>query len=768
MQATARRWAASPLILAWLFALLALLALTMAPAAAETPGLLGVAQGAGAKAAAPAEVAVPKDLTPDTVGEFVSTLTDGQARHLLVREIGAQVAAQAQAAPADDDTDLIMTFIQGSRNRQAQLSARAEALAEAWEDRDTAFESVFDNLTDLEGWPALWAGLGAFAVVVALGAAAEFLFLRLGAGARARLRTVRPRGLGAQLGFLALRILFDLLGVLVFAVVAYALSFAFFDRFDPMRIFVATYMLVIVASRLVRMVGRFVFAPAAPEARLLPLSDASARYIHRWFVTIGTLAALGFGTLAMLKLLGLPAPLHLTAVVIFGTSMVALLAVAVWHRRHEGAAALAGSGNGREGGLAAVLAQSWHLFAVAYLAIVWVVWAENAFMGRIGQARTVALSLLIVLMVPLAEALARKLLMAGREAAEGRRYRSVVLGGLRAALIAVAVYLLARAWAPDLVRALEGGMGRMVAGAVLEIAVAVLLAVVVWELAKSAIDRHLAGQDADDGPGMQPSARAKTLLPLLRKTILVVLVVMLTMIVLSSIGVDIGPLLAGAGVVGLAIGFGAQALVRDIVAGIFFLIDDAFRVGEYIEMGEIRGEVESMSLRSLRLRHHRGQIFTVPFGELKHITNYNRDWVIYKMPFRVPFDTDVQKVKKLVKQIGQEMLNDETIAPNILETLKSQGVVRMEDTAMIIQLKFMCKPREQFLIRRVAYQKVSEAFAANGIVIAPKGVTVHLDGDFDEDDRKASRQAVRSAATAAAEEAIAEAAESAGADSSIG
>ena len=107
-------------------------------------------------------------------------------------------------------------------------------------------------------------------------------------------------------------------------------------------------------------------------------------------------------------------------------------------------------------------------------------------------------------------------------------------------------------------------------------------------------------------------ARAQTLLPLIRKFILMVLTVMVVMIGLSSLGVNIGPLLAGAGVIGLAIGFGAQTLVRDVVSGVFFLIDDAFRVGEYIEMGDIRGEVERID-QILRLRHHRGAIHTIPF-----------------------------------------------------------------------------------------------------------------------------------------------------------
>ena len=136
-----------------------------------------------------------------------------------------------------------------------------------------------------------------------------------------------------------------------------------------------------------------------------------------------------------------------------------------------------------------------------------------------------------------------------------------------------------------------------------------------------------------------------TLLPLLRVVLMVTLLLMVAMSILSSMGVNIAPILAGASVLGIAIGFGAQSLVKDVVSGIFFRIDDAFRVGEYVEIDQLRGTVERISIRSLQIRHHRGAVHTLPFGELKSMTDYSRDWVIMKLEFRVPFDTDLKLVK---------------------------------------------------------------------------------------------------------------------------
>ncbi|MDW3225307.1 MAG: mechanosensitive ion channel [Paracoccaceae bacterium] len=279
-------------------------------------------------------------------------------------------------------------------------------------------------------------------------------------------------------------------------------------------------------------------------------------------------------------------------------------------------------------------------------------------------------------------------------------------------------------------------------------AAAVLIADLVWTWGKTSIDRRLAAYTPpEDGQAPGPEARMATLLPLLRVVLLVTLLSMVLMSVLSSMGVNIAPILAGASVLGIAIGFGAQSLVKDVVSGIFFLIDDAFRVGEYVEIDQLRGTVEKISIRSLQIRHHRGAIHTLPFGELKSMTNYSRDWVIMKLEFRVPFDTDLQLVKKIIKKVGAELKANEHYGDAILDTLKSQGVRRMEEFNMVVGVKFMTRPGEQWLVRRDAYQKVRDAFDANGIRMAERNVKVEIAGDeqLSEQERKAVSAAAQDA-----------------------
>lgn len=266
----------------------------------------------------------------------------------------------------------------------------------------------------------------------------------------------------------------------------------------------------------------------------------------------------------------------------------------------------------------------------------------------------------------------------------------------------------------------------------LGVAVLALLAHGVWIAVRSVIDQRLAAiRPGDAQHPADAGSRLLTLLPLMRVTTAVVLLVMLILSSLWALGIEVTPLLAGAGVVGLAVGFGAQTLVKDIVSGVFYLIDDAFRIGEYIQSGSFKGQVESFSLRSVRLRHHRGPVFTVPFGTLGAIQNMSRDWVIDKLSVGITYDSDIEKARKLVKGIGKQLAADPELGRHFLEPLKMQGVEQFGDFAVQIRMKMKTRPGEQFVIRRKALAMIKKAFDENGIRFAFP--TVQLAGGAEPD-----------------------------------
>jgi small-conductance mechanosensitive channel len=256
----------------------------------------------------------------------------------------------------------------------------------------------------------------------------------------------------------------------------------------------------------------------------------------------------------------------------------------------------------------------------------------------------------------------------------------------------------------------------------------------------------------EDMEGGTEGSRKGTLLSLLRKVILALIGVIVILITLNAVGINIGPLLAGAGILGLAVGFGSQTLVRDILSGVFFLMDDAFRVGDFIETSGTKGMVEHISLRSLRLRNARGPVHTIPFGDMGTVTNMSRDYIITKLDFRVRYDTDVDKVRKVIKRIYQEIEQDEELGTKLLGKIKSQGVKRLDDSAMIMRVKYKTKPGDQFIIRRELYRMIQESFRKNGIEFAHRNVTVYMPpGDETAAPDKKAVEAGAAAAIAAAQ-----------------
>jgi small-conductance mechanosensitive channel len=237
-------------------------------------------------------------------------------------------------------------------------------------------------------------------------------------------------------------------------------------------------------------------------------------------------------------------------------------------------------------------------------------------------------------------------------------------------------------------------------------------------------------------------------LPLILLVARVTIVVLFTLLALSGLGVDTTPLLAGAGIAGLAIGFGAQKLVTDVVSGVFFLVDDAFRVGEYVDVGDVKGTIEKISVRSMQLRHHLGLVHTVPYGDIAKVTNFSRDWVITKLKFTVPFDTDPEKVRKMFKKIGQDVQAMDEFKDDMLQPFKSQGVYNFDDVGMIVRGKFMAKPGTQFMMRKEIYNRVKAAFDEAGIDFARREVRVNIPSLEDHDDLTEEDKARISAAAA--------------------
>lgn len=311
---------------------------------------------------------------------------------------------------------------------------------------------------------------------------------------------------------------------------------------------------------------------------------------------------------------------------------------------------------------------------------------------------------------------------------------AVIDRGIRMILILAAAYVLARVWGLDMQSMQDSNTTTtLILRGLINIIVIALAADLGWSIIKALIERKLGIETRhavigdEDMPVVDPQqARLRTLLPIIQNILLAVIVVMAVLMMLASVGIQIGPLIAGAGVVGVAVGFGAQTLVKDVISGVFYLLDDAFRVGEYISSGSYRGTVESFSLRSVKLRHHRGPLFTIPFGELGAVQNQSRDWVTDKFNITVGYDTDIEFARKLIKRIGLELAEDPEFKNWVIEPIKMQGVQEFGEYGIVLRVKVTTRPGGAFAMKGRFFLRLRQAFKEQGIELPFP--TVHVEG----------------------------------------
>ncbi|MDV4154635.1 MULTISPECIES: mechanosensitive ion channel family protein [Rhizobium] len=473
--------------------------------------------------------------------------------------------------------------------------------------------------------------------------------------------------------------------------------------------------------RLGVLVGRIVIAPGArlPHMRLLTLVTSLAWFWYYWLLGIVAVLAAGWATIEMIGTIGAsPILLDLFTAAWLGVVSIALI-VMIWlrHFRSDGPPVS-------------------RLVCVGFSASIivsWLLWVS----GLHGAFWTVIIITLLPLTVAVARDIIRRIIQSGEgQAVEDPAivgWSVVIMQTLRNGLIVVAALLIARAWNVNLsdLAAAETVTTRLIRAGI-RIVIVLLVTDVIWKLASTLIDSQMAVASRSEqgghheGPDARRRQRLNTLLPILRNVLFLAIGAVGFLMILDAVGIQIGPLLAGAGVVGIAVGFGAQTLVKDIISGVFYLFDDAFRIGEYIQAAKYKGTVEGFSLRSIRLRHHRGPVTIVPFGELGAVQNLSRDWVIDIITLTLNYDSDLEEVRKTIKRIGVELQEDAELGPNIIEPLKMQGIEQMADYGVQIRLKFMTKPGEQFGVRRKALAMLKKTFAEKGIQFATP--TVHVSG----------------------------------------
>ncbi len=277
-----------------------------------------------------------------------------------------------------------------------------------------------------------------------------------------------------------------------------------------------------------------------------------------------------------------------------------------------------------------------------------------------------------------------------------------------------------RVWGLSLIRFGEGD-GHDIMSKVFSLAATLLFAWLVWIVSDTAVHHAL----TRSRKGLA-NARAQTMMPLIRNVLFVAIFIIALIVALANMGMNVTPLLAGAGVIGLAIGFGAQSLVADLITGLFIIIEDSLAIDDYVDVGGHLGTVEGLTIRTVRLRDIDGIVHTIPFSEIKSIKNYSREFGYAIFRIAIPFNMNIDEAIKMVRDVGQKMRSDPLQRRNIWSPLEFQGVESFESGSAVLRARFKTAPLKQWEVSRAFNLSLKRHLDEAGLDLATPRLTVQV------------------------------------------
>ncbi len=696
---------------------------------------------------------LPDDLTSENVDDFMALQDDSRVRRILLSLLFEEV--ERRQLESQGLTDSEVSF----EAKVAALVPRLRFMLSGFIALPGDLNLMFRNMADREGTGHFFPLYVWVLIVVIFGWLLEWMVRRKTAGTYQRYSDLEQISRIAKVGNIGKRILLELAYLGVFIVATLIFTLLLYRQSGTPQLLAMNLLSIIVMIKILKLVAKVMFSPKTVILRFFDIDDNTSRFFYRWMLAIGVFWIVVAKILFFFQVLGGSEQGYLLLRSLLAFVVAAMLATMGWKSRQrllrEGLP-VKGADQQEKSLLNSKYTPTLSMIFVIYVFFLWV-FAQIGILT--GEENVRARALISIMMGPLyvlldmfglqlldmifaKRSISGEMASSSEENAEGEdiekeeaetgtgisNYYRAARKVFRAILIILTVGFFLRLWG------IEGPLFQeAVLKAIFNSLVTIILAYFLWMYVKSYIEKKLGIDEesedegfADEMGGAGGRDRSHTLLPLLQKFIGVVLFVTVALIVMSSIGVEIGPLLASAGIFGLAIGLGSQTLVRDVVAGIFFIMDDAFRVGDYVTVGSTQGSIMKTSLRTMTIRHYKGQMQILTYGDISSLTNWSRGPMLVKFSLRLPADTNVKKVKKIIKKINAQMMEEEEYGPKLVEPIKSQGVKGIEDGVMSIRVKFRALSGTQFTIKREAFRRIHAALSEKGIQFASRGVTVNV------------------------------------------
>jgi len=671
---------------------------------------------------------------------LAEVLRDDQAREALIQELAAIAEGSADAAAEAAPTESL---------------AFARVVAQHTLDAAESFLTTLEAIRDwaLQFYGALVAGdgstlrrLGDEAVALALvvgSTMAVFYGLALLAQGGYRWLAARAHSAGwlrrsaLVLGGAAI----DAVVVLVAWVAGYGLAIFVYGDVGRMNISQSLYLNAFLIVESGRVLLRGLLAPRHGELRLPPLSDTTAAYWYFWASRL--VALLGYGFLLVMPLVRANFPFAVAQglALLIGLTALVVAVVLVLQNRQAVRTVLERPGESERADLLTrarnIIARSWHLLAILYFLALFMIWSARPQGALTLVLRATGESLLMIMLGALLMSLISRFVTGGMRLPDDLKARlpllesrlnafvPTVLKAIRLVVAVVVVLLVAQAWALfDFAGWLASESGRNLLSRSFSVVLITLIAFLLWLALSSWVEYRLSPSYA-----RPPSSRERTLLSLLRNAATIAIVAVATMIVLSEIGVNIGPLLAGAGVLGLAIGFGSQKLVQDIITGIFIQFENAINEGDVVTVAGISGAVERLTIRSVSLRDLHGTYHIVPFSSVDSVSNFMRGFAYHVAEIGFGYREDTAQVKALMHNAFDELEEHDEYRRAIIGSLEWDGVTQLGDSAVVLRARIKTLPGQQWTIGRAYTEIVKRRCDAEGIEIPFPHTTVYFGED---------------------------------------
>jgi small conductance mechanosensitive channel len=721
------------------------LVLPTAPVQAQTiPGL----------PAAPKPAAAPAD----DIDKLIKTLDDPKARDALKKQL--QLLLQAQrgekggtGGEAVEEEGLGARLLAKISQQVESVSNTLVNLVEAIADVPQRAREASVLLTDPVR-RAYWIDVVIDLVgVLATAFIAAWAARRLLVGIHGRIARQHPERWLTRLLFLPLIFFLEVLPTVAFAVASSVALPVFQPNLDATRI-TSAIVFAQIATMLTAVVGSTLLAARAPGLRLFRMSDETAAYLQVWVRRLSVVAFYGYAITQLAAVIGVDPALREVISRLWGLLLVAMEMILILQNRTAVAQRIAGGpladppnpaptdepmatplpdpehSNGRARRFKVFRRQfgkMWHILAIAYIVAGYLVWSFQIEGGFAFLLRSTVLTGILFVVVRLADRFLRqafdrsfalpddiKRVLPGLEK-RANRYLPVLKKTVLVALYVVGAFAVLQVWGLDMIGWLSNGSGRPVMAAGFKIVIIVVLSGLLSELVNMAIEHYLRDTDAQ-GRRIYHSGRMRTLLPLLRNAFRITLGVLVLMVVLSEIGLDIAPLLAAAGVVGLAVGFGAQTLVKDIITGVFILLEDTIAVGDVVDLGGHAGVVEGMTIRTIRLRDGAGAVHTVPFGAVTIVQNLTKDFSYATFDIKVDYREEPDKVIEVIKKVGAEIEKDPSFRYGLLGTTEIIGLDTFADNGFVIKARIKTRAMSQWDVMRAFNLRLKRTFDAEGML----------------------------------------------------